>query len=62
MNEKEQIRMLKNDNYLQFKKIKKLENDLKEARRQIREKDNKLYEKDQLIERLRNAYNKMKGD
>ena len=62
MSENDQIRMLKNDNYLQFKKIKKLEDDLKEARKQIREKDNKLYEKDQLIERLRKAYNKMKGD
>ena len=58
----EQLRFEKNNAYLQAKKIKKLENDLKEARRQIREKDNKLYEKDQLIERLRNAYNKMKGD
>ena len=62
MTKDEEIRMLKNDNYLQFKKIKKLEDDLKEARKQIREKDNKLYEKDQLIERLRKAYNKMKGD
>lgn len=58
----EQLRFEKNNAYLQAKKIKKLENDLKEARKQIREKDNKLYEKDQLIERLRNAYNKMKGD
>ena len=58
----EQLRFEKNNAYLQAKKIKKLENDLKEARKQIREKDNKLYEKDQLIERLRKAYNKMKGD
>lgn len=58
----EQLRFEKNNAYLQAKKIKKLENDLKEARKQIREKDNKLYEKDQLIERQRNAYNKLKGD
>lgn len=58
----EQLRFEKNNAYLQAKKIKKLENDLKEARKQIKEKDYKLYEKDQLIERLRNAYNKMKGD
>ena len=62
MTKDEEIRMLKNDNYLQFKKIKKLEDDLKQARKQIRKKKNKLYEKDQLIERLRKAYNKMKGD
>lgn len=62
MNEKEQIRMLKNDNYLQAKKIQKLEIEKKELMKQNREKDNQLYEKDQLIERLRNVYNKMKGD
>ena len=30
--------------------------------KQNREKDNQLYEKDQAIARLRNAYNKVKGD
>ena len=39
MNEKDQIRMLKNDNYLQFKKIKKLENEKKELMRQLKESE-----------------------
>ena len=62
MTKDEEIRMLKNDNYLQAKKIQKLEIEKKELMKQKREKDNQLYEKDQVIARLRNAYNKMKGD
>ena len=62
MTKDEEIRMLKNDNYLQFQKIKKLENEKKELMKQSREKDNQLYEKDQAIAQLRNAYNKVKGD
>ena len=62
MTKDEEIRMLKNDNYLQFQKIKKLENEKKELMKQNREKNNQLYEKDQAIARLRNAYNKVKGD
>ena len=62
MTKDEEIRMLKNDNYLQSQKIRKLENEKKELMKQNREKDNQLYEKDQAIARLRNAYNKVKGD
>lgn len=65
----EQLRFEKNNNYLQAKKIKKLEDEKKELMKQNREKDNKIYEqdnkireKDQVIARLRNAYNKVKGD
>ncbi len=55
MSEKEQIRMLKNDNYLQFKKIKKLEDEKKELMRQLKESEkSKTFWKD--------AYNRLKGD
>lgn len=69
MTKDEEIRMLKNDLYLQAKKIKKLDDEKRELMKQNREKDNKIYErdnkireKDQVIARLRHAYDKVKGD
>lgn len=55
MTKDEEIRMLKNDNYLQFKKIKKLEDEKKELMRQLKESEkNKNFWKD--------AYMRLKGD
>lgn len=55
MTKDEEIRMLKNDNYLQFQKIKKLENEKKELMRQLKESEkSKNFWKD--------AYNRLKGD
>lgn len=55
MSENDQIRMLKNDNYLQFKKIKKLEDEKKELMRQLKESEkSKNFWKD--------ACMRMKGD
>ena len=39
MTKDEEIRMLKNDNYLQAKKIKKLENEKKELMKQLKESE-----------------------
>ncbi len=55
MTKDEEIRMLKNDNYLQFQKIKKLENEKKELMKQLKESEkSKNFWKD--------AYNRLKGD
>ena len=55
MTKDEEIRMLKNDLYLQFKKIKKLEDEKKELMRQLKESEkNKNFWKD--------AYMRLKGD
>ena len=55
MNEKDKKRMLKNDNYLQFQKIKKLESEKKELMKQLKESEkSKNFWK--------NAYNRLKGD
>ena len=55
MTKDEEIRMLKNDNYLQFQKIRKLENEKKELMKQLKESEKrKNFWKD--------AYNRLKGD
>ena len=55
MTKDEEIRMLKNDNYLQAKKIKKLENEKKELMKQLKESEkSKNFWKD--------ACMRMKGD
>ena len=55
MTKDEEIRMLKNDNYLQFQKIRKLENEKKELMKQLKESEkSKNFWKD--------AYNRLKGD
>ena len=55
MSENDQIRMLKNDNYLQYQKIKKLKSEKKELMKQLKESEkSKTFWKD--------AYNRLKGD